>query len=85
VAAVLISFVVGGVVLDYLVAGYRAEQAVQTSVGQSEQALCGIIDLVTAVPEQPPADPEANPSRVTSYRFYLAFVSVGRKYHCTGS
>lgn len=74
-----------GVVGDYFVAGWRADQVVQRSVQQSEQPLCGIISLVTAVPEQPPADPAANPSRVTSYRYYLAFVTVGRKYHCAGS
>lgn len=87
-AAVLICFVVAGEVGNYFIAQWRADQVVQQSVqaavDQSDQVLCPLIDLVTASPVAYPADPAKNPSRVTSYKFYEAFVYASRKYHCTG-
>jgi hypothetical protein len=87
VSAVLISLIVAGEIGNYFIAAWRADQAVQrsvqSSVEQSDQVLCGIIDLVTATPVPYPADPAKNPSRVTSYEFYEAFVYASRKYHCT--
>jgi hypothetical protein len=77
-AALLIALTAAAFAGDYLVATWRADQAVR----QSEQVLCGIVNLVTASPVPAPADPSANPSRESSYRFYEAFVTVGRQYHC---
>lgn len=77
-AALMIFLIASAVVGDYVVANWRADQAVRHSQG----VLCQVITLVTAHPVPKPADPKANPSRESSYEFYLAFVTVGRQYHC---
>jgi hypothetical protein len=86
VTGVLILVIVAGEVGNYFIAAWRADnvvrQSVQAAVDQSNQVLCPLIDLVTASPVQRPTDPKANPSRMTSYRFYVAFVYASRKYHC---
>lgn len=74
----IIVVIAAALVTEYFVASWRAGQAVR----QSQQALCGIVNLVTATPVPKPANPASNPSRETSYRFYQAFVIVGRQYHC---
>lgn len=76
--SVIMAVVAAGLIADYAVATWRADEAVRNS----QQVLCGIVDLVTASPVPQPADPRANPSRETSYRFYQAFVTVGREYRC---
>jgi hypothetical protein len=89
VTGVLILVIAAGEVGNYFIAAWRADNVVQRSVQgaveQSDQVLCGIIDLVTATPVQYPADPAKNPSRVTSYKFYEAFVYASRKYHCAAA
>jgi hypothetical protein len=88
VTGVLILVIAAGEVGNYFVAQWRADQvvrqSVQAAVNQSDQVLCPLIDLVTASPVAYPANPAKNPSRVTSYKFYEAFVYASRKYHCTG-
>jgi hypothetical protein len=87
VTAALIFVIVAGEVGNYFIAAWRADSVVQRSVqaavDQSDQVLCPLIDLVTATPVTNPANPAKNPSRVTSYKFYEAFVYASREYHCT--
>lgn len=77
-AGALAVLIASAVVGDYLVANWRASQAVQ----HSQHILCQVIQLVTAHPVPKPSDPAANPSREQSYRFYSAFTTVGHQYHC---
>ena len=78
IGALIFVVIGGGLAADYEIATWRAEQA----VGQSQQELCHIVDLVTANPVPYPANPKANPSRLQSYMFYEAFVTLGREYRC---
>lgn len=77
-AALIIVIVIAGLFTDYAVATWRADQA----VGKSERELCTIVRLVTKTPVTKPPDPQANPSRESSYEFYEAFAQLGREYQC---
>jgi hypothetical protein len=78
ISACIITVTLTGIVLNYVIATWRADQAVR----QSEQQLCQIIRLVTDHPVTKPADPAENPSRVQNYELYEAFMTVGRQYRC---
>lgn len=66
-----------------LAAIQRAEQeAIAASIAQSNHQLCGVVSLVTSAPVPKPPNPGANPSRVSSYQFYEAFVTLGKEYRC---
>lgn len=76
VALLVASALVG----DYVVATWRADEA----VASSESALCGIVRLAVAAPVPKPSDPVKTPAQETTYRWYLAFLSVNDTYHCAG-
>jgi hypothetical protein len=52
------------------------------AISQSQQQWCSTLDLLTSVPENPPADPSANPSRVGQYQLYEDFVKIREGFGC---
>ena len=52
------------------------------AVDGSNHKWCSVIDAITARPVPKPADPAANPSRATSYEWYLRFVRLGHDLGC---
>lgn len=52
------------------------------TVSDSDHKWCAIITAITSKPVPKPADPKANPSRATSYEWYLRFVQLGRDLGC---
>jgi hypothetical protein len=60
-----------------------AEQAaIAQAVAKSNHQWCAALDLLTAHPVPRPADPAANPSRVTSYQWYEVFMHLGQRFRC---
>jgi hypothetical protein len=63
---------------NQLKAELASQQAQQKSLEQYVQQYaqhgCQALDLLTSVPVPKPADPAANPSRETTYEFYLALL-----------
>lgn len=51
-------------------------------ISASNHKFCQVITATTAVPVPRPADPSANPSRETSYEWYVRFVDLGRSLGC---
>ena len=52
------------------------------AVSDSNHKFCGVVSAITARPVPKPADPRANPSRATSYEWYLRFVRLDRDLGC---
>ena len=52
------------------------------AVSESNHKFCGVVTAITSRPVPRPADPKANPSRATSYEWYLRFVRLGRDLGC---
>lgn len=51
-------------------------------VSTNNRKFCQVVNATTAVPVAKPADPGANPSRETSYEWYLRFAALGRSLGC---
>jgi cyanate lyase len=61
----------------------QAQQNEQKYVQLQLQHECTALELLTATPVPKPADPAANPSRETTYKFYEALVYWENSDHCT--
>ena len=70
--------------LVLLVAVLAAANLLYTAnaVRNSNHAWCGVVTAITAKSVPKPANPGANPSRATSYEWYLRFVQLGRDLGC---
>jgi len=95
VASILL-FLLMGIVLDFFVARFEAQQASQSAIATSQQhieeaqavaiaasqrSFCSIINLqVQALRENPP--PPGNPSRKIIYQAYQDFLILQRKFGC---
>jgi len=68
----------------------RADIAANQALGTSDRAYtdqvvqheCASLELLTAVPVLKPADPAKNPSRETTYQFYVALLAWEHKDGC---
>lgn len=49
---------------------------------ETQRKFCGVVGGVVSVPVARPADPAANPSRETSYKWYEKFVTLDRSLGC---
>ena len=72
------------VALVLVVAALAAANLLYTAnaVRNSNHAWCGVVTAITSKPVPKPANPGANPSRATSYEWYLRFVQLGRDLGC---
>lgn len=52
------------------------------AVQSNDRRWCATLELLTRHPVPRPADPQANPSRVTTWRLYEDFVQLGRDFGC---
>jgi hypothetical protein len=48
----------------------------------SEHKWCQIINTITAIPVDKPANPKENPSRERSWEFYQEFITLKRSLGC---
>jgi hypothetical protein len=67
-----------------LVAALAAANLLYTAnaVRNSNHAWCGVVTAITSKPVPRPASPASNPSRATSYEWYLRFVQLGHDLGC---
>jgi hypothetical protein len=72
------------VALVALVAALAAANLLYTAhaISKSNHAWCGVVTAITSKPVPRPASPAANPSRATSYEWYLRFVRLGHDLGC---
>ena len=72
------------VALVLLVAVLAAANLLYTAnaVRNSNHAWCGVVTAITSKPVPKPADPASNPSRATSYEWYLRFMRLGHDLGC---
>lgn len=61
---------------------HNTEVTVQQYIAANDQRWCATMDLLTATPQKPPANPAANPSRAAGYQLYLDFMDLRRQFHC---
>ena len=52
------------------------------TVSDSGRKFCGVVTAITSRPVPKPASPAANPSRATSYEWYVRFARLGRDLGC---
>ncbi len=70
---------IGGALAGAIYASHRADQAAYTV----ERGWCGILQLITSVPVNPPASPRSNSEKERSYLIYRAALERGRTLGCT--
>lgn len=52
------------------------------AVGQSQHNWCSALIILTRNPVPKPANPTANPSRETTYQFYLSLLELEQHFNC---
>jgi hypothetical protein len=85
VTLILFAALVGMIV--YLIIaqdGYSSRVVAQVAAAQraSDHRWCTAVNLLTSTPVSPPADPAKNPSRVATYKQYLAFLNMKTAFGC---
>jgi hypothetical protein len=61
---------------------HNTQVTVQQYIAANDQRWCKTMDLLTATPVYPPANPAANPSRVAAYQLYVDFMDLRRQFNC---
>jgi hypothetical protein len=79
--AVLVGLVVYLLVAQRSYTNQVANQ-VATSVAAADHRWCTTVELLTATPIGPPANPAQNPSRVATYKLYLDFIALKKAFGC---
>lgn len=78
VAAVAAVLAGGGVF--YALARSNAEN--RAAITADDHKFCAVVEAATAAPVRKPPDPAATPGRESTYKFYVAFLALGRSLGC---
>lgn len=54
----------------------------RAAIAADDHKFCAVVEAATAAPVRKPPDPAATPGREATYKFYVAFLALGRSLGC---